>query len=685
MDIESINSATLFMTDASTNIIPGNINYAGDTVTFIPNNNLTFSKTYVATVSADVKDISGNTLGFVHSWSFTTSAEIDIIPPQVSSTLPATDALAVSNTSIIINFDKSMDTASFNTANIQLFDAASQLVAGTVSGTSTSAIFTPVQDLEFDSDYSVTVNTGVRDLSRINLATDYSWAFKTSLPASLAPPFVISTTPSASQEKVKVDSSLKVTFSEAIKCATADTSNFTLTQNSNPVTGSVSCSGSVVTFTPTSVLLTDTTFDVTLGTTILDMQDDGLVSAFNWQFSTAPWTQQFGSIASDDGVAITIDSTDNVYTAGNTGGSLISLSNGLTDIFVAKHSKNSALVWSQQFGSGDADSITDIILDSSDNIYVSGYSYGDFSGTNNGSADIIVLKLDNNGNEVWRKQFGTVEDDIATGIKIDSNGDLILAGYSTTGFDSNTSNGLHDIIAFKISSTTGTLIWSEQFGSGAKDIANDLVLDGADNIYIVGYSEGDIDGIASAGSTDTFISKLNSSGTIQWTKKIGTTATDEATSIAIDSGNNLYISGNTKGALDGNTTLGNTDQFVLKYDDAGTLLWSVLLGTDKDDIANGITIDSNDDVIVSGYTSGDLDGTNLGSFDFTLIKLDSTATQQWVKQYGTSQSDISFALTRDSMNNIYFTGRSEGELDANQNAGSDDVIIMKWDELGTKQ
>jgi len=315
---------------------------------------------------------------------------------------------------------------------------------------------------------------------------------------------------------------------------------------------------------------------------------------------------------------------------------------------------------------------------------VSGYSYGDFTGSSNSSADIIVLKLDTNGSEVWKKQLGTSQDDVATAINLDSNEDLIIAGYSSTGFDTHLSNGLHDVIVLKLSAD-GTLVWSQQFGTAFKDIANDVTIDSADNIYVVGYSEGDIDGNPNNGFADVFITKLNSTSAIQWTQQIGTAVIEHATAVAVDSSDNIYLSGFTAGDLDVNTALGSSDQFVLKYDTSGTLLWSVQLGTDKDDRAHSIAIDNNDDVLISGYTLGDMDGTNNGESDLTLIKLDQSGTQQWIQQYGTNESDISFAVSYDSDNNVYLTGRTQGELDSNQSAGSDDIIIMKWDELGLKQ
>jgi len=684
IDFESINSSTFFLTDTSGELILGNINYAGDTVTFMPNSNLDFSTSYVATLTTDIKDMSGNALSLVHSWSFTTGTEVDKQAPVITSTLPASDARAIAETQIVVNFDKDMDILSLNTGNIRVRDEKNVFITGTVSGTSQSAILTPSTRLDYDTNYFVTVTTGVRDLSRNHLTTDYAWSFKTSLHPDEAAPFVVSTTPYETQEKVKVSSTIEVLFSEAIDCTSVNNSNFTLTRNTITVTGNVTCSGSIVTFTPTDALATDSNFVATLDTTILDENKTALEETFMLQFSTAPWTQEFGSISSDQARAITTDQNDDVYTTGITNGNLAGLTQGSIDFFITKHSKNSSLTWSNQFGSTSDDYISDVKVAADGNIYLTGYTYGDFKGINSGGADIIVMKLNSNGVELWRKQMGTAQDDVATSLAIDSNGDLILAGYSFAGFDIHLSNGMHDIVVIKLSND-GAQVWSQQLGTITSDIANDIVVDNSNNIYITGYTQGDIAGSGSAGSSDIFVLKLDTNNVLQWTKQIGGILDDRAQSIAIDSSANVYLSGFTSHVLDGNTHFGSTDQFLLKYDTSGTLIWSTQVGSDEDDRAYGVTVDNNDDVIMTGYTYGDISGTNAGDFDLSVIKLDKDATELWKQQIGTAVSDLSFNIAHDSDNNVYITGHSQGEIDGNKNAGFDDIIIMKWDESGIKQ
>ena len=108
---------------------------------------------------------------------------------------------------------------------------------------------------------------------------------------------------------------------------------------------------------------------------------------------------------------------------------------------------------------------------------------------------------------------------------------------------------------------------------------------------------------------------------LDWTKQLGSIVNDSANSVAIDSNNNVYITGSTGGDLDGNTNMGLNDAFLAKYDSLGTLVWTKQLGSAAQEFANSVAIDSNNNVYITGYTSGDLDGnTNMGPNDAFLAK-----------------------------------------------------------------
>ena len=226
------------------------------------------------------------------------------------------------------------------------------------------------------------------------------------------------------------------------------------------------------------------------------------------------------------------------------------------------------------------------------------------------------------------------------------------------------------------------LDWTKQLGSIVNDSANSVAIDSNNNVYITGYTSGDLDGNTNAGPNDIFLTKYESDGTKQWTKQLGTTVNDIALGVAIDLNNNVYITGYTASDLDGNTnagSIGTYDAFLAKYESDGTKQWTKQLGTTVYDVALGVAIDSNNNVFITGRTGGDLDGnTNAGPNDIFLTKYESDGTKQWTKQLGSDVSDIGNCISIDSNNNVYITGSTGGDLDGNTNMGLNDVFLAKY-------
>jgi len=98
-------------------------------------------------------------------------------------------------------------------------------------------------------------------------------------------------------------------------------------------------------------------------------------------------------------------------------------------------------------------------------------------------------------------------------------------------------------------------------------------------------------------------------------------------------------------------------------------------------------VDSFDNIYVTGFTDRVLDGNiNLGVEEIVLIKYNSFGTKQWTKQLGSSSSDFAWDVTVDSSDNIYVTGFTNGSLEKNFNQGSNyDIFLVKYNSDGVKQ
>jgi hypothetical protein len=151
----------------------------------------------------------------------------------------------------------------------------------------------------------------------------------------------------------------------------------------------------------------------------------------------------------------------------------------------------------------------------------------------------------------------------------------------TTYYKIRVTTGVKDSAGNTLSSQYETLIgfstWSgtQQLGTSGDEEGWDVIVDSSNNIYVTGQTKVALDGNTySGGNGDIFLVKYNSSGTKQWTKQLGTSSRDYGTGVSVDNSSNIYVTGRTDGGMDGNTNSGNSDIFLVKYYDNGTKQWT---------------------------------------------------------------------------------------------------------------
>ena len=142
--------------------------------------------------------------------------------------------------------------------------------------------------------------------------------------------------------------------------------------------------------------------------------------------------------------------------------------------------------------------------------------------------------------------------------------------------------------------------WIALLGGTETDIGNAVAIDSANNIIVVGYTASDgADGI------DLLIAKYNSAGSLQWDRTLGGVVSDIGNAVAIDSANNIIVVGYTK-----SVGAGGSDVLIAKYNSAGALQWDRTLGGTGSDTGRAVAIDSANNIIVTGRTDSDGAGGN---------------------------------------------------------------------------
>ncbi len=328
------------------------------------------------------------------------------------------------------------------------------------------------------------------------------------------------------------------------------------------------------------------------------------------------WTQQIGTSGADNSNSVAVDGSGNVYISGSTNGVLGDSSAGDWDAFLTKFDSSGSHLWSQQIGSSSTDVSYSVAVDGSGNAYISGYTEDVLGSSSAGSYDAFLSKFNSSGNELWTKQIGSSRVDKSFSVAVDGSGNAYISGH-TYGDLAGANEGNEDAFLSKFDSS-GNELWSQQFGTSDHDTGFSVAVDASGNAFVSGNTWGDLGG-TNAGKNDAFLVKFDSLGELLWSQQIGTSERDFSYSVAVDGSGNAYITGQTSGDL-GGINAGRNDPFVAKFDGLGNLLWSQQVGSAGDEWCYSIAVDAAGNAFISGVTTGDLSGTNAGGSDAFLVK-----------------------------------------------------------------
>jgi len=343
-------------------------------------------------------------------------------------------------------------------------------------------------------------------------------------------------------------------------------------------------------------------------------------------------------------------------------------------------------------GIGD-DRAAAIAIDGSGYAYVAGTTWSSAFGTSTGQTratpDAFVMKLDPTGSTaVYTAFLGGTASTSASGIAVDSAGNVYVAGTTlsttfptTSGAYRTTSDGQHDGFITKLDPTGSTLLYSTYLGGSGDDFVTGLALTASGEAVVVGYTTSLNFPVVSgavqqtyAGNFDGFIARLNSSGTaLSYGTYMGGTGNDTVNGVALDSGGNIYVTGQTQSAdfptlnpvqscISGGI---NADAFVTKLSTAGSLVYSTCLGGTGSDIGTAIAVDSLGNAYVAGATSstdfpataGSCQGLNRGEYDAFVASIAASGSAlRWATYFGGSAIDTATGIALDSAGDVYITG-----------------------------
>ncbi|MCS7076492.1 MAG: SBBP repeat-containing protein [Bacteroidia bacterium] len=384
-------------------------------------------------------------------------------------------------------------------------------------------------------------------------------------------------------------------------------------------------------------------------TSINSVNEDVVVSKLDNLGANLVFSTFFGGNWADVVCNIKKDNADNIYIAGWTQSSMFPLTTGVVDNilipsangdgFVAKlDATGSSLSFSTYLGGTGVDVIFDLEVDDLQNVYVTGYTTGDFPVTtgaydvtfNGGNYDAFISKLNSTATSLTFSTYlgGSttlgIYGDRGKRILVDNLYDVYVVG--TTASDTfpvtvsaydNTFNGWTDVFVTKISSSGNTLLYSTYVGGNSTDDVFDAVLAPDNKVYFTGYtfstnypvSTGCYDNSYACCSQNVIVSCLNASGSLlPYSTYIGNNSL--AHGISLDNKYNIYITGiasnlyvTTSCAYDETHNGGGFDGFISKLDSAlTTLMYSTYIGGSGEDYPYYIKAFMENETYITGWT-----------------------------------------------------------------------------------
>ncbi len=261
------------------------------------------------------------------------------------------------------------------------------------------------------------------------------------------------------------------------------------------------------------------------------------------------------------------------------GGNLISL--GGIDVFLAMYNSAGTHVWSQRFGGTSSDTGRGLAIDSTGDIVVVGSFAGtaNFGGANlvsAGGGDVFLAKYTSAGAHVWSQRQGGTSTDDATDIAVDASDEVLMTGHfgATTnlGGASLVSAGAFDAFLARYS-TGGAHEWSQRFGGTSNEFSYTIDVSAAGDIAIAGSFVGSADfgggNLVGNGINDTFVARYDAAGVHQWSRGAGGALADNAGSVVFAADGGLLLTGYFQDVADfGGGDLGSaglTDAFFVRY------------------------------------------------------------------------------------------------------------------------
>ena len=278
------------------------------------------------------------------------------------------------------------------------------------------------------------------------------------------------------------------------------------------------------------------------------------------------------------------------------------------------------------------------------------------------SAIALTFVFSASFSQTFERTFGSTATEIGTCIQNTLDGNYIICG-SANGF----SNAYADYYLVKVNSA-GTLLWSKNYGGTNHDRAYYVSTCSDGGFIMTGYTLS-----TSAGNNeDVYLVRTDSNGSLLWSTSVGGSKDDLGWYVLEANDGGFIVSGSSK-----SFTGGSWDGYLVKVNSAGVLQWTKVMGGSSTDVFNGMSKTTDGGYIITGETMTN----SFGSTDMMLVKINSDGDTLWTKQYGKITEDAGNAVTQTADGGYIIVG----DMHTYPNSGDHNACLLKTDSDGAMQ
>ncbi|ASJ10269.1 hypothetical protein A3L12_02650 [Thermococcus sp. P6] len=270
---------------------------------------------------------------------------------------------------------------------------------------------------------------------------------------------------------------------------------------------------------------------------------------------TVKWQKTYGGSEWDEAIATGVAPNGDAIVAGYTA----SFGVEVYRAWLLRLDPDGNVRWQRMYGNEYTHIASAVAVAPDGDIVIAGYTNAP---THGGPGDVWVARLDPDGNVRWQITYGRKYEEDASAVAIAPNGDAVVVGLVET----DTSD--HDLLVLRLD-PEGNLRWAKTYGGDDIDEGLSITTTHDDEILVGGVTESFREG----GLDEALVLKLDGNGSVEWAKTFGKVSdglNNEADSIAPTKEGDILVAGNYLFLLspDGKLKWAGTGYWNFAYDES---------------------------------------------------------------------------------------------------------------------